>query len=215
MSVTRAYAAYEQAALMGMPAEQVVPVAPAGPQLSDHLASGTAQAPGAPQPMVSSLPAEAAKGKRRPGRRGSSAAGPRTRRRLVRIATALAGPGGDCGDPPGRRPFRYGTRPRERPGSSTRQPACRRYIPVDLTTLNRAAAEFFARLETLAEDVCPLSATGPLTRWVVLALTTTGAFEFVRRRLRSSGPSTPAADGGDSAWDLSTVLTLLPPEDVL
>jgi hypothetical protein len=75
-------------------------------------------------------------------------------------------------------------------------------VRIDLPALGRAADEFFARLETLTEDIVTSPARPGLAEWVVTAALAAGALDFARRR---------AGRLPDASWHLSELL--LAPED--
>jgi hypothetical protein len=87
-------------------------------------------------------------------------------------------------------------------------------LPIDLTNLNGAVDEFFGRFEELAADGWALSAKGQMVSWVLAAVVATGAFEFARRRLASSEPNLLSEENDTVSWAPSTVLALLPSEEV-
>jgi hypothetical protein len=76
-------------------------------------------------------------------------------------------------------------------------------LPSDLPALQRAAEEFFARLEALADDVAASPASPGLAPLLVVATVAAGAIEFARRR----------AFRPEGRWAPSPVFAVLPPED--
>jgi hypothetical protein len=84
-------------------------------------------------------------------------------------------------------------------------------VSADLSALERAADDFFARLESLAEDLGG-SATLGLPPWfLTAAVWATATYEFARRRALSRTGNGPAGEGDDPDWDPSPVLAVLPP----
>jgi hypothetical protein len=86
-------------------------------------------------------------------------------------------------------------------------------LPIDLVALERAANEFFARLEGLAADLTALPAAVNVTGWLVVTAAALGACEFLRGWLKPPRALRAGAGSVDRAWVSFPVLAVLPPED--
>ncbi len=85
-------------------------------------------------------------------------------------------------------------------------------VSADLSALERAADEFFARLEGLADDLGGSATLGVPSWFLTAAVWATATYEFARRRALARTPHGPAGEGGDDPdWDPSPVLAVLPP----
>jgi hypothetical protein len=77
-------------------------------------------------------------------------------------------------------------------------------VHIDLLTLERAADEFFARLDALADDLVAAPSRLNLGEWLLAAAVAAGALEFARRHGKPVDPR----------WLLPPLLAACPGEDV-
>jgi hypothetical protein len=87
-------------------------------------------------------------------------------------------------------------------------------LPTDLAALERAANEFFARLESLAEDMTSSPLVANVAQWLMVTAAALGASELLRAWIGPVGWRRPAGGGDeDRSWAGFPVLAVLPPED--
>jgi hypothetical protein len=87
-------------------------------------------------------------------------------------------------------------------------------LPIDLAALERAANEFFARLEDLAEDMTSSPLVANVAQWLMVTAVALGASELLRAWIGPVGWRRSAGSGDDDrSWAGFPVLAVLPPED--